>query len=270
VSSEPVRRPRRPLTATVLRSEWLSPTFVRIVLGGGDLARFAGPAFADAYIKVMFLHPDAEYDRPIDPDAIRATMPREHWPRLRTYTVRAWDPDRLELTLDFVVHGDEGIAGPWARDAQPGDEMLFMGPGGAYSPDPAADWHLLIGDESALPAIAAAAERLPDSATAHIFVEVYGPHDELPLKLPAGASLTWVHRSTEPVGARLLAAVTGFEFPPGDGHAFVHGEAGFVRHLRRWLLAEKGLPRERLSISGYWRVGVDDENWRAIKAEFDK
>src|SRR5689334_15084440 len=209
VSTEPARRPRRPIATTVRRAEWLSPTFVRIVLGGGDLERFGGAAFADAYVKVVFLHPDGDYARPVDMDAIRATMPREYWPRLRTYTVRAWDPDRLELTLDFVVHGDEGLAGPWARRARPGDEVLFMGPGGAYSPDPAADWHLLIGDESALPAIAAAAERLPDSATARLFIEVAGPDDELPLKLPAGAELTWLHRGSEPVGARLVEAVTG-------------------------------------------------------------
>ncbi len=82
--------------------------------------------------------------------------------------------------------------------------------------------------------------------------------------------LTWIHRRPAPVGARLIEAVTGFDFPPGDVHAFVHGEAGFVKQLRRWLLADKGLPRDRLSISGYWRVGVDDENWRAIKADFDK
>jgi NADPH-dependent ferric siderophore reductase len=270
VSTEPARRPRRPMSTTVRRADWLSPTFVRIVLGGGDLERFAGAPFADTYVKVMFLHPDGDYARPIDLEEIRATMPREHWPRLRTYTVRAWDPDRLELTLDFVVHGDEGLAGPWARHARPGDEVLFMGPGGAYSPDPAAGWHLLVGDESALPAIAAAAERLPDSATAHLFVEIPDPDDELPLKLPAGATLTWIHRGAEPVGARLVEAVTGFAFPPGDVHAFVHGEAGFIRQLRRWLLGEKAVPRERLSISGYWRVGVDDENWRAIKADFDK
>jgi NADPH-dependent ferric siderophore reductase len=99
---------------------------------------------------------------------------------------------------------------------------------------------------------------------------VAGPDDELPLKLPAGAELTWLHRGSEPVGARLVEAVTGFEFPAGDVHAFVHGEAGFVKVLRRWLLDEKAVPRDRLSVSGYWRVGVDDENWRAIKADFDK
>jgi NADPH-dependent ferric siderophore reductase len=268
MSSDKPRRPRVPLSATVRRTEWLNPSLVRVVIAGGDLTRFAPGAFTDSYVKVLFLNPEGDYARPLDLEAVRATAPREHWPRLRTYTVRAWDATATELTLDFVVHGDEGIAGPWARDAAPGDEVLLLGPGGAYEPDPAADWHLLVGDESALPAIAASAERLPDTAVAHIFVEVDGPEHEIPLKLPTGAELTWVHRGSGPVGARLVEAVTAFDFPKGDVHAFVHGEAAFVKQLRALLFTERAVPRDRVSISGYWRKGVDDEGWRAIKADF--
>jgi NADPH-dependent ferric siderophore reductase len=260
------------MAATVRRTEQLSPSLVRVVIGGGDLARFAPGSFTDSYVKVLFLHPEGEYARPLDLDAVRADAPREHWPRLRTYTVRAWDAETTELTLDFVVHGDEGLAGPWACRAAPGDEVLLLGPGGGYEPDPAADWHLLAGDESALPAIAAAAERLAEraakSVAAHIFVEVDGPDHEIPLKLPAGAELTWVHRGSGPVGARLVEAVGALEFPKGDVHAFVHGEAGFVKRLRGLLFTERAVPRDRVSISGYWRQGVDDEGWRAIKADF--
>jgi NADPH-dependent ferric siderophore reductase len=262
--------PRVPIATAVRRTERLSPSFVRIVLGGGDLSRFQSPGFTDTYVKVVFLHPEGDYPAPLDLDVVRESMPRDHWPRLRTYTVRAWDPDAAELTLDFVVHGDEGIAGPWARQAAEGDPVLLLGPGGAYAPDPEAGWHLLVGDESALPAVAAAIERLPDSATAHVFIEIEGPEHEIPLKLPVGAQLTWVHRGHGPVGERLVEAVTGLAFPAGDVHAFVHGEAGFVKQLRRFLLAERGVPRDRLSISGYWRTGVDDEGWRQIKREFDQ
>ncbi|GAA3150084.1 hypothetical protein GCM10020001_087120 [Nonomuraea salmonea] len=79
----------------------------------------------------MFPYEDVDYPRPFSMKTCRETMPRAHWPRLRTYTVRAWDPDALELTLDFVVHGDEGLAGPWAAQAAPGDELIMLGPGGA-------------------------------------------------------------------------------------------------------------------------------------------
>jgi NADPH-dependent ferric siderophore reductase len=174
------------------------------------------------------------------------------------------------LTLDFVVHGDSGIAGPWARNARPGDEVLLQGPGGGYRPDPAADWHLLVGDESALPAIAAAIEALPADAPAQVFVEVDGPLSEIELPVPAATQLTWVHRDGEPVGSRLVEAVSGWSFPPGQPHAFVHGEAGFVKVLRRLLVIDRAVPRDRLSISGYWRHGADDEGWRAQKKEWNR
>jgi NADPH-dependent ferric siderophore reductase len=184
--------------------------------------------------------------------------------------VRFWDPFSLELSIDFVVHGDSGIAGPWARDARPGDEVLLLGPGGGYRPDPAADWHLLVGDESALPAIAVALEALRDDAVVRVFVEVDGPDDEIPVMLPAAGQLTWVHRSGDQVGSRLVDAVTALQFPPGDLHAFVHGEAGFVKRLRRLLVVERAVPRERLSLSGYWRLGTDDEGWRAQKRDWNR
>ncbi len=170
----------------------------------------------------------------------------------RTYTVRAWDPVQRELTLDFVVHGDEGLAGPWALRAQPGDTVRFLGPGGAYAPDPAADWHLLVGDESALPAIARALETLPAGARTHAFVEVSGPEEEQ--KIDTEVRVVWLHRGDRPVGEALLEAVRGLEFPEGRLHAFVHGEAGFVKELRRLLRVERQIPREDLSISGYWRA----------------
>jgi NADPH-dependent ferric siderophore reductase len=261
------KRPRVPMATTVRRTEWLTPSVVRIVLGGGDLDRFEMCGFTDAYVKLLFLHPDAAYERPLDLEAVRESMPAEHWPRLRTYTVRAWDAEAVEMTIDVVVHGDEGLAGPWAKRARPGEEVLLLGPGGAYEPDPVAERHLLAGDESALPAIAAAVERLPEGAVADVYIEVHGPADEIPLKAP-GATITWLHRGDDPVGSKVVDAVRA-EPLTGDVHAFVHGEAGFVKELRRLLLRDWGMPRERLSISGYWRAGVDDEGWRKVKASFD-
>jgi NADPH-dependent ferric siderophore reductase len=172
--------------------------------------------------------------------------------------------------VDVVHHGDEGLAGPWAAALRPGDEVLFTSPGGAYAPDPAADWHLLVGDESALPAIAAALERLPVGAPATVFVEVDGPADELPLASPGAVELTWLHRAGRPVGAALVEAVRALDFRPGALHAFVHGEAAFVKELRRLLRVERGVPREALSISGYWRRGFDDEGWRSTKADWNR
>ncbi|HEY2041911.1 MAG TPA: siderophore-interacting protein [Jatrophihabitans sp.] len=264
------RKRPTPMSATVLRTERLSVSMVRVVLELQDKNRFTPSEFTDSYVKVLFLHPDGDYPRPVDVDQIRTEMPSKYWPRLRTYTVRNFDAENAALTLDFVVHGDEGVAGPWAANTQPGDEVLLLGPGGGYSPDPSADWHLMIGDESVLPAIATALEALPATATAHIFVEVHGPEDEIPMPMKENAALVWIHRGIRPVGEALVEAVTAEEFPPGRVHAFVHGEAGFVKQIRRFLRLGHNLDQQQLSISGYWRVGADDEGWRAIKKDWNR
>jgi NADPH-dependent ferric siderophore reductase len=166
-----------------------------------------------------------------------------------------------------VVQGDEGGAGRWAAPARPGDAVQLLGPGGDYQPADDVDWHLLVGDESALPAIAVSLERLPAGAPARVFVEVDGPAEEQDLAVPPGVQIEWVHRAGAP-GAALVAAVLSAELPDGSVHAFVHGEAGFVRDLRRFLRVERLVPRERLSASGYWRLGRTDERWRTEKAEW--
>jgi NADPH-dependent ferric siderophore reductase len=262
-------RARTPLAATVLSTRLLSPSMIRVVLGGAGLEAFAPNEYTDCYVKLVFLRPGVDYPRPLDLAAIRDRFPAEQWPQQRTYTVRSWAAETRQMTIDFVVHGDEGLAGPWARAARPGDEIFILGPGGGYAPDPLAGRHLLIGDESALPAIAAALEHLPAAAIGHAFVEVEDATHEQVLQAPEGVSVTWVHQGGRPPGDALLDAVGKLEFAPDEVHAFVHGEAGVVRRLRRLLRQERGVPLERLSISGYWRLGADDESWRAIKREWN-
>jgi NADPH-dependent ferric siderophore reductase len=242
----------------------LTPRMVRLVLGGEDLAGFGAGEFTDHYVKLQFPPAGAPYAPPFDPAEIKASLPREQWPRMRTYTVRAFDPERLRLTIDVVVHGDEGLAGPWAAAARPGDRIQLFGPGGGYTPDPAAPWHLLVGDPSVLPAIAASLERIPAGVPAFVVVETDGPEDELPLATPGELALRWVPNDD---GA-LLGAVRELELPAGAGHCFVHGEATAVREVRKHLLLERGVEPERLSASGYWKRRRTDEEWRADKAEW--
>ncbi|MCS0601929.1 siderophore-interacting protein [Streptomyces sp. LP11] len=267
MAERPVRKPRKVHSAQVVRTERLTPHMQRVVLGGEGLADFAADTCTDHYVKLLFGPEGVSYPEPFDLEHIRAELPREQWPVTRTYTVRAWDPEHRELTLDFVVHGDEGLAGPWAARVQPGETIRFMGPGGAYTPDPAADWHLLAGDESALPAIARALETLPAGARAHVFVEVSGPEEEQ--KIDTEVEVVWLHRGDRPVGEALLAAVRALEFPAGRPHAFVHGEAAFVKELRRMLRVDLQIPREDLSISGYWRLGHNEDGWQASKREWN-
>ncbi|GDY29565.1 siderophore-interacting protein [Gandjariella thermophila] len=270
MAERPERKRRKLHRARVRRTERITPHMIRVVLGGDGLAEFTAGQFTDHYVKLQFPRPGVDYPEPFDPEAARRDLPREQWPYSRTYTVRAWDREAGELTIDFVYHGDRGVAGPWAAAARPGDELLFFGPGGGYAPSGDADWHLLAGDESALPAIAASLERVPAGAPTRAFVEVAGPEEEQPLATPGDAEIVWLHRGAAPVGKLLVEALRGLAFPAGQGHAFVHGEANFVRDLRRFLRIERGLPREWLSISGYWRLGTDEDGWQSGKAEWNR
>jgi NADPH-dependent ferric siderophore reductase len=237
---------RRTLSTTVVETSWLTPSMVRVIVGGRDLEGFGVGEFTDHYVKCRF------------------------GDKVRSYTVRAWDPERLELTLDFVVHGDRGVAGPWAAHAEPGDALEIMGPGGGYAPSPDADWHLMVGDDAALPAIAVSLSRVESAVPVLAVIEVSGPEHQQPLESPGSLEVLWLHRSSD-AGydhAPLLEAVRGLSLPDGRGHAFVHGEATTVRVVRRHLLLDRGLPIETLSASGYWKLRRTDEQWRAEKREW--
>jgi NADPH-dependent ferric siderophore reductase len=266
----PNRPPRPAHRATVTRVEQLTPHMVRVVVSGEGLRAIHAGDYTDHYVKVLFRQPGVTYPEPFDQGVIRETMPRESWPVVRTYTVRRWIPEIPEMWLDFVVHGDAGIAGPWAAHAKPGDEVLFTGPGGGYAPSPDAAWHLLAGDESALPAIAAALEGMPVGATVRAYLEVLGPGEEQKLETSADAEIVWLHRGERPVGDLLAETVRGSEFPPGRVHAFVHGEANFVKDLRSFLRKECAIPLEQLSISGYWRRGMNEDGWQSSKREWNQ
>ncbi|MFK4083422.1 siderophore-interacting protein [Kribbella sp. NPDC020789] len=262
VASPAPRRNRPCRRAVVRRTERITPHMIRVVFSADD---FVDNGTTDHYVKLLFGKPGVEYAQPLDMGVIRETLPAGQWPTMRTYTVRAFDEAAKELTIDFVHHGDEGIAGPWAAAAQPGDVVWYNGPGGAYAPDETADWHLLVGDESALPAIGAAIEQLPAGAKATVFVEV---EDETEEQKFGDVDVTWFHRAGS-AGARgdaLVAAVEALTFE-GDVQAFVHGEAGFVFRLRKHLFTDRGLSRDRVSLSGYWRLGKNEDGWQAEKAE---
>jgi NADPH-dependent ferric siderophore reductase len=251
----------------VLRTQQLTPALVRLVLGGPGLVEFRPAEGTDAYVNVAIPPAGAAYGPVFDPDEVKATRPREEWPARRRYTVRHWDEAARELTLDVVVHGDAGAAGPWARTAEPGDVLVMTGPSAGYRPDPEADWHLLVGDESALPAIAATLEALPAGAHALVRLVCDGPEHEVPCESDADVDLVWLHRSPDQP-TPLPSAVEALTFPAGRVHAFVHGEADEIRVIRRHLLTERGLTRADMSCSPYWRRTMTDEAWRAVKKEF--
>jgi NADPH-dependent ferric siderophore reductase len=266
----PTARPPRPqVVLEVLASETLSEHMVRLTLGGEGFAAYRNKDATDKYIKLLFADPALGLEPPYDLDALRARLAPEQLPVRRTYTVRRVDEEARTLQVDFVVHGDDGIAGPWAAAARPGDRVCFSGPGGMYRPDPEADWHLLAGDESALPAIAAALEAMDDSARGIAYLEVAGPEDELALAAPPGVALHWLHRGGvfTPESTRLAAAVMEGAWLPGQVQVFAHGEREMVKALRRYLADEKGVDRRRMSLSAYWAFGRAEDTFQAEKRE---
>ena len=129
---------------------------MRIVAGGPGFAAFHPNDFTDMYAKIVFVDPALGLAPPYDLAGLRESLPPHQRPVTRTYTVRQAQTDEQQLAIDFVVHGDAGIAAPWAARAEIGDTIILSGAGGAYRPDPGLDWHLFAGDESALPAICSA------------------------------------------------------------------------------------------------------------------
>ncbi|WP_156250738.1 siderophore-interacting protein [Pseudactinotalea terrae] len=257
-------RGQRPQTVLeVIRTERLSPHLTRVVAGGPGFRAFQNNEYSDRYVKLLFADPAAGLEPPYDLETLRAERP-EALPRLRTYTVRWVDVEAQELAIDFVIHGDDGVAGPWAATAQPGEPLVMNGPGGGYAPDPDADWHLLVGDLSSLPAIAAALEDMPADAVGHALIQVEDDGDVVDLVRPPGIEVTWVRERGDQA---LVDAVRALRWRHGDVQAFVHGEREATKLLRRLLTDERGIDRGRLSVSAYWAQGRVEDQFQAEKRE---
>jgi NADPH-dependent ferric siderophore reductase len=271
----------RPLnTFEVVHSEQLTPHLIRVVLGGKGFDTFIPNEFTDCYVKIVFVDDGVDVGglpQPLTLDSFK-DLPAEQQPTVRTYTVRRIDTERREIAIDFVVHGENGVAGPWAAAATPGQPAYLTSPNGAYAPDPSADWYLFAGDEAAVPAIGAALEALPDNAIGKAFIEVAGPEDEIELTAPSGVEVRWIYRGgradlvpEDQAGdnAPLIEAVKEAAWLPGQAQVFIHGEAQAVMHnLRPYIRKERGVDAKwASSISGYWRRGRTEETFRQWKRE---
>jgi NADPH-dependent ferric siderophore reductase len=223
----------RRLSFEIVESELISPSVQRILLTAPELAGFRYDPGQDVMVLVA-----AEGNRPVR----------------RRYTIRSLDRATLGLTLNVVLHGD-GPGERWVRAARPGDTIEGIGPRGKVTTSPEADWHLFMGDESAMPAILAMTESLPGDADATLVIEVPGPDDEQELLAPARTRLSWLHRTGRAGDPALLAAeAADVELPAGEGHAYLFGEASVVLRLRE-ILAARGLRQDQMSPKAYWGRG---------------
>ncbi len=243
------------------KSTWLSPDLVRVTLAG-EVADFADRPETDKYAKLYFPPAGSALEPPYDLATLRETLPFDELPTQRTYTIRRVDAAAGTIDIDFVVHGDTGIAGPWAANAQSGDRLTMSSPGGGYSPDLSADHHVFIGDESAIPAIWSALEALPAASAVTTIIETRSVAHRV--DAPSGVMVQWVDEDHDAPGTRLVAAVDAAAWPTGRVQVFAHGERGAMKALRPRLL-ERGVERADLSLSAYWAYGRTEDVFQAEK-----
>ncbi len=240
------RKPRYPVH--VKRVRQLTPRMVRVTFGGEELASFewSGPA---SHVKLIFTPGEAD-----------ASGRGDGRPIMRTYTPRRFDPGARELEVEFVIHGT-GPASAWAEQAAVGQTLTIAGPGRSYAVDAAADWYVLAGDDTAIPAICTILESLPASVKALVLLEVVDGAEEHALDArSANTEIRWLRRGPDAgnAGRELEAAMRRIELPPGSGRIYVACESDAMRRIRRHLLQERQFPRAHLVTRGYWRLGETD------------
>jgi NADPH-dependent ferric siderophore reductase len=273
-----VHRVRHPLKFRLLQVKQvraLTPHLTRVTFSGDDLHDFVSASFDD-HIKVFFPEPGA--DKPTLPEAgpDGPVFPAGQRPTARDFTPRRFDREARELDIEFAMH-EAGPAATWAAQAKVGQYLGIGGPRGSLVIPTAFDWHLLIGDDTALPAIARRLEELPAGARVAAVIEVAGPSAQIEFATQAELHLVWCHRDenggesgessesgkrgkaaeARQRGAALLQAVRDIYLPEqGEGYVWAAGEAATMRAVRQHLCAERGVDKSRIRAASYWKQGA--------------
>ncbi|WP_406208536.1 siderophore-interacting protein [Kitasatospora sp. NBC_01560] len=256
-----------PVTSVqVIGVERVTPRMARITFEADALDHSVGGT-PDQQVKLCFPRPGRR--EPVLPEQRDDVMswyqaylavPEAERPWMRSFTLRRRRAGTRVLEIDFVLHGDAGPASAWAARARSGDRLGMVGPSELYArPVPLtaavaeADWVLLAGDETALPAVGTLLEALPAGTTVVAFLEVAGEGERQRLDTRADLTEHWLHRDGAVPGGPLTEAVRAAALPGGTPFAWLAGEASAVRALRRHLVGERGLAKEAVDFAGYWR-----------------
>jgi NADPH-dependent ferric siderophore reductase len=238
----------RPSLVRVTRVQPITPRITRITLSGVDIVC----PTPDAYVKLFFPLPGQDIPAlapAVNGDVVSwyrsyLAMPDHVRPPMRTYTVRAHRPGSFDV--DFILHGS-GPGSTWAARAEIGDTVAFLGPTGVHSVPLGTRWQLLIGDETAVPAIGSIIESAPAGSVIRAFIQA-DPSE-------------WQHFPADVrwLPADLLGALRAA--PLEDGvYAWIAGESAMVRAVRRHLVSERGISRKAVTFTGYWRRGMSEED----------
>ncbi|AOW93175.1 NADPH-dependent ferric siderophore reductase [Rhodococcus sp. WMMA185] len=259
---------RRISSARVVASKKISPNFVRVTIAGDELGSVIPMGF-DQWFRMFVPQPGQKTLRlPSSGGGLWYThyrlMAKDVRPVVRNYTIRDFRAagsgtfgGTTEIDIDFAAHGDLGPASAWASTTEAGDELAILDEGRVYNPTPGAEWQLLVGDESALPAIAGIMTSAPRDLRAEVFIEIADAEDAQDLPVGDGVNVHWLVRgdSTAHPGALALRSVMEAELPTGPSYAFVAGESGLATSLRRHLVIDRGVPKSDIAFTGYWRHG---------------
>lgn len=247
------------VTAEVLRAERISPHFVRVTLCGEDLRSWRSLGFDQWFRLALPVSDETRFDRLSERFDMRGylrylTLSKASRPVIRNYTVREYRADSGEMDIDFVVHGTDGIAGPWASSLPVGAPVALIDQGCGYRPVDGASRVVLAGDESALPAVLGILRDIPADSTGIAIVEV--PHDEdrQPVVAPKNVQVRWIVRdAASRPGTEALDAVRTLTFDGKPVSAFFAGEQQLATGARRHLVTEHGVPKTAVDFTGYWR-----------------
>lgn len=253
-----IRLPLRFRKVQVTATERFATSFIRISFGGEELDGFDSPGFDD-HVKLFF--PDAATGELRLPESgpTGPVWPAGPKPVMRDYTPRFFDGTARTLVIDFALH-EAGPATAWAMQAKPGDWLGIGGPKGSFLVPTEFDFHLLAGDETAVPAIARRLEELPATTRAIALIEIDNTGDEIPLSSAAPFEIIWCYRKGAPAGTTtaIKDALETLALPDGDGYAWIACETKAARAIRSYLVKERNMNAKWVKAAGYWQLGVAD------------
>lgn len=258
---------------TVKEKIFLTPHYIRVILEGPDVARFAEARVGDNNKIIVPDTPDSPIVLPEfgSGKGGRGGSQGGSRPTVRTYTMRALDLNQGLMTIDFVAHGEEGPASAWAFRAVPGSQLgvlmkvkerpLFL----------SSDWFCLVGDHTALPVISVILESLPEYAVGKVLLEVYGPEDVLELQKPEGMEIVWSYNNAPGAKATLPALLREVELPhEHTKFVFVAAEYHSVREIQEQLRTNDYLLREEWQTFSYWKYGQAEDDSSEERREMSK
>lgn len=254
---ERVRHELKLRQLTVARVERIAGLIIRVTLSGDDLHDFVTASFDD-HVKIFFPeHPGGPMAQPVLGSNGLSFPEDQPRPLARDYTPRRFDRERRELVIDFILH-DDGPASNWAAQAQAGQTLFIGGPRGSFVVPTGFDWHVLIGDETALPAIGRRLEELPEQTRAIVRIEVAQAANEIPLASKAKLDLQWLHRNGVPAGASTLLpeAAARLALPEGEGYVWVAAESAAAQAVREVMVTQHQIGKRRIRASSYWKRGA--------------